>query len=110
MITSAWNNGERHSSGAGYGLRISSEKRDAFFERSWKSVAVEIPMPTGLVEVEVNIAKKSFWDPICGELIKIDIGRWLISQGFSEWEKGNPPQIELRPVGDTRFRIIGIAA
>ncbi|MGB7061647.1 MAG: hypothetical protein WBF13_04750 [Candidatus Zixiibacteriota bacterium] len=108
MITSAWNNGEHHESGAGYGLSISSEDRDVHFERHWKTVFVEIPFHDAPIEAEVNIAKKSFWDPQCGELIKLEIGRWLISEGYRLWPRGIPPKIELTPIDIRRFKIMGV--
>jgi hypothetical protein len=108
MITSAWNNGKHHQSGAGYGLKVSSEDRYKYFDKDWSKVSVEIPFRDEIIEADVNIDKKSFWDSNCGELIKIEIGTWLISQGYRRWEKGNPPKIELTPLGDCRFRINGI--
>ena len=106
MITSAWYNGWNHESVAFYGLSISSEDRDVHFDRRWNTVIVEIPFPDSTIKAKVNIAKKSFWDRPCGELIKLEIGRWLISQGHHRWPKGIPPKIELRPKGSGRFSIM----
>ena len=108
MITSAWNNGAHHESGAGYGLRIRSEDRDVHFDRRWMSVRVEIPFDDRTIEAKVNIAKQSFWNPRCGELIKLEIGRWLISEGHRRWRRGIPPKIELRPIDGRRFMIMGV--
>jgi hypothetical protein len=87
MIWTAWNNGEHFSSGAGYGSRISIADRDAYFDRSWKIVTLELPAESGTLNVEANVDKSAFWGPKCWELINKGTGsapflasrRWLSS-------------------------------
>ena len=110
LIVSAWNNGEHHESGAGYGLEISAADRDAYFNPNWQSVILEIQLDDRVIDAEVNVMKKFFWDPNCGELIKKEIGRWIIGQGYARWPRGHPPRIELIPVGGRRFSIRGVVA
>ena len=110
MIVSAWNNSKHHKSGAGYGIRISPSDRDTNFRREWQTVVVEVPSQGGYIDVVVNIAKKTFWDPRCGELISGKIGRWLIEEGYSHWPRGHPPKIELEKKGRRRFVVMGILA
>ena len=40
MKARAWNNGEHHPSGAGYGIRLTAEDRDQYFKKEWKSVTL----------------------------------------------------------------------
>jgi hypothetical protein len=54
MEWTAWNNGSFHSSGAGYGFKVPIDDRDRFFERSWGSVVVELPLNNEFIEVIMN--------------------------------------------------------
>src|SRR5215203_5180115 len=47
MQATAWNNGSRNSSGAGYGLRIAQEDRDRLFDRDWSNVVFELAGEVG---------------------------------------------------------------
>jgi hypothetical protein len=51
MEWTAWNNGSFHSSGAGYGFKVPIDDRDRFFERSWGSVVVELPLNNVLLRL-----------------------------------------------------------
>lgn len=102
MIVTAWNNGAHARNGAGYGLKVSVEERDAHFQPDWDVILLELddePQP-----VEVHIDKTSFWSEACRELTHIKIGRWLRSQGLAPWPKGNPPKFILEPLGENRFK------
>ena len=103
MIVTAWNNGKRHLTGAGYGLKIRREDRDRHFKRAWKSVT--IVLPDGSEIGNLNIEKRSFWSDGCRELISSEIGRWLLSSGHGPWLPGKPPQFHLEPDGERRFRL-----
>ena len=97
MRVTAWNNGSHHSSGAGYGLRISVADRDQFFDRSSASILLVL---TDGNQITVNTDKASFWNDTCRELISQSIGRWLIDEGLAPWPKGQPPEFELTKTGD----------
>jgi hypothetical protein len=103
MIWTAWNNGEHFSSGAGYGSKISIADRDAYFDRSWKIVTLELPAESGTLNVEANVDKSSFWGPKCRELINKGIERWLIERGHAPREKGKPPRFEVVAAEHRRF-------
>jgi len=107
LIWTAWNNGSHLPSGAGYGLKVPIVDRDAHFNREWTSVTLELPGPAATSEVELNIAKPSFWNETCHELISQDIGRWLRSSGLAPWPPGQPPKINVEVVGERRFRVTG---
>ncbi len=102
MIVTAWNNGKHHSSGAGYGFKLSAQDRDAQFERGWESVLVSLPNGT---IVEANTNKASFWSDKCKELINQQFGEWLIQNQFAPWRKGHPPKFELTHTSANRFTL-----
>jgi len=102
MKVVAWNNGQHHASGAGYGLKVDQADRDRFFDKSWDSVILVLP---GGSEVDINVAKESFWSDSCRELISRDIGQWLLETGNAPWPKGAPPKFELSPTSDNRFSL-----
>lgn len=102
MIVTAWNNGKHHSSGAGYGFKISIKDRDQQFNSHWTSVL--ITLPNG-VEIDANINKDSFWSPKCHELINQQFGQWFIEQGFASWPKGRPPKFVLSHQSENKFRL-----
>ena len=103
MIATAWRNGSESDTGAGYGLKLSLADRERYFRREWGTVSLELE---GWPEaVRANIAKSSFWTSTCGELISADIGRWLLANRLAPWAKRQPPKVELRAIGERRFRV-----
>lgn len=103
MEATAWNNGEHHATGAGYGFKIHAEDRDTYFERSWKTVFVSLPGEE--LEVEVNISKSSFWNDACRELINQEFGKWLLKKGYAPWQSGAPPKFRLLHQSSNHFRL-----
>lgn len=107
MIASAWNNGDRKASGSGYGLRLSSADINVHFSKSFQTISLLIPSDNDMLVALVNIGKKTFWDGTCGELIQIEIGKWLIRSGFAMWPKGHPPKVSIVCISEAEFRIEG---
>jgi hypothetical protein len=105
MIWTGWNNGEHHTTGAGYGLKVTATDRDRHFKRTWRTVSIELPSGTGFIMAEASVTKKSFWGPLCRELISRDIGRWMLAEGYAPWQNGMPPKFEVESFGDRRFRV-----
>jgi hypothetical protein len=103
MYVTPWNNGHHHESGAGYGIKICAVDRDSFFDPSWPSVYLCIENQPG--EVEVNVAKPSFWASDCRELIHFQIGLWLRRKRMAPWPKRKPPKLELISLGMRRFQL-----
>jgi hypothetical protein len=93
MIATAWNNGEHHESGAGYGLKISPNDRDRYFMRTWESIFLRIEGQSH--EIEINIKIKSFWGATCRELIHKDIGLWLRTNNMAPWPRNTPTKLDL---------------
>ena len=44
-IVTAWKNGAHHSSGAGYGVKLTTKDRDAYLKREWGRVENLSPRP-----------------------------------------------------------------
>ncbi|HOP60567.1 MAG TPA: hypothetical protein PKZ60_04055 [Candidatus Saccharicenans sp.] len=103
MIVTAYNNGQHHSSGAGYGLRLSVKDRDKYFKRDWKEILLRLEGEEG--EVLVNVSKPSFWNSSCRELISKGIGIWLIKNGKVPWPKGCPPKMRMEHLVDNIFKL-----
>ena len=101
----AWNNGAWHRTGAGYGLKISSKDRDRYFERDWSTVTLRLLGEQTSRVAEANVAKSSFWDGTCRELIAAEIGRWFIENGFDGWIRGTPPRFRMRPLTQREFEV-----
>lgn len=104
MKVTAWNNGNYQPSGAGYGVRVTYQDRQTYFNPNWQTVILDIS--GGSHQVPINVGKKSFWTKTCGELISIEIGKWLIQNGFGSWPKNNPPKFTLMHRGLNRFELI----
>ena len=96
MEAKAWNNGQHHASGAGYGIKFSREERDRGFLREWTRVQLEVP-GQGTADV---VLSDSFWRR-CSELRSAAIGRWLRETGLAPWPKGRPTVIVEQLDGDT---------
>ncbi|MFT5297883.1 MAG: hypothetical protein ACI9YH_003922 [Colwellia sp.] len=56
------NYGEHKASGAGYGVKLSVDDIDTFFDQKWDKVFVT--PPNGII-VESNVKKVSFWNKTC---------------------------------------------
>lgn len=106
MIWTAWNNGAYHATGAGYGLKISANDRDGYFNRDWSSVFLEPPFNGANQTIEFNVAKPSFWNNTCRELINADFGRWLLNNNYAPWPKRQPPKLNVSFIGGQTFRLI----
>ena len=100
MFVTAWNNGRHCKTGAGYGLKISRDDRDAFFAKEWNTVFLEIPT---FKEIFINVNKASFWDKRCRELISKEVGLFFIETGLTPWPKNSPPRLVLTPISENRF-------
>jgi hypothetical protein len=103
MLVTAWNNGKHHRSGAGYGVRIREEDREHYFRKDWK--AVFIRFENAEFEAKINIDKLSFWGKSCGELVKKEIGSWLITNNLAPWDKGEPPKLNLVSIYENHFEL-----
>ena len=101
MIVKAWNYGAHHPDGNGYGIKISPIDRDLFFNPEWKTVLLILDGKPGTIEI--NIAKKSFWNETCRELISKKIGEWLIDNQLGQWPPRQPPELELIKTGNRKF-------
>jgi len=98
-----WNNGKRNSSGAGYGIKIKMQDREQFFNRNWKTVILHLDGYSK--SVDSNVAKKSFWTKTCGELIRKDIGIWLLQNNCAVGTLGWLFEVRMTIIGEREFKI-----
>jgi hypothetical protein len=68
---SVWNNG-----GRGWGLKVlgGPRVRGAHFRRDQSTVYLKLDDAL----CPINIKKKSFWTPTCGELISVAVRNWIV--------------------------------
>ncbi len=101
MRVVGWSNGSPNNlTGAGFGIRISRQDREQSFEPNWQTVIVDLD---GQDDVAINVSP-SFWRS-CIELRSPRIGAWMLREGLAPWPTGHPPELELEPLGDARFRL-----
>ena len=104
MIVTAWKNGTPSKTGTGYGVKLNAEDRDRYFRRDWETIELELEGYANVVKV--NVAKHSFWNSTCRELIHSEIGRWLMDHGMDSWQMRQPPKLSLKFIGGNRFRLM----
>ena len=100
-IVTAWNNGAHHSSGAGYGVKLTIKDRDAYLRREWGRV--EIYLPGRANPTKVNVEKDSLWGRQCRELISHEIGKWLLATGMPRGQGGCPQSSDSLRVRNARL-------
>lgn len=100
MKVTTWNNGSFNMSGAGYGIRISKELRNRYFNINWDSIVLYVEEKT----VEIKL-RDTFWTT-CSELRSKEIGLFLIKNGLDKWDKGQPHELELNIVKDNIFKLV----
>ena len=81
-------------------ISIKNLQCDRYFQKNRDSVEVEFD--DGKV-CGVSLPEK-FWTT-CPELKSAVIGRWMLDLGVIPWAKGKPPEFDLEPIGDRRFRL-----
>jgi hypothetical protein len=103
FIVTAWNNGQHHKSGAGYGLKVTEADRDHYFRRNWSDVELELEGHDRLVNV--NVDKPSFWNGTCREMISKEIGRWLQANDLHRWPDKKPHKLRMTHISGNRFKV-----
>ena len=99
-VTGRWGGSRNDQTGAGYGIRIRERDRKRHFDPDSTEVTVDLD---GQEEVAVDLTP-SFWRS-CIELRSPRIGAWMLREGLAPWPTGHPPELELEPLGDARFRL-----
>ena len=100
MEVSCWFGGPDKKTPAGYDIRIKPKDRERYFNKSWKSIIIELENDE-TIEVRVS---PSFWEE-CIELRSAKIGRWLFKNGLATWPKQKVPHLDLQPSGERRFAL-----
>ena len=96
MIVSGWYDG--HST---YGLRVLEGQVSLYFRPEWESVTVYLPDTSDPIIVPLTA---SFWEG-SPELRSPAIRDFLRRNGLAAWEKHQPPNFELVPLGEGVFRL-----
>lgn len=100
MKASAWRGGSRDK--PIYGIRVGKANRDAYFDRDWAVIEVEMDG-----QWQTFPLTPGFWSQ-CTEFRDSGsprIREWLARHFTTEWPKGEPPIFALVPVGERRFRL-----
>lgn len=95
MSVTAWVN----KSGV-YGIRVGGSNAVKFFDRSWDHI--ELLLDKTLYRFKIN---NSFWTT-CPEIRGKEIGQWLLSNNLAPWPKYHPPELDLNPIGENRFKLV----
>lgn len=103
MKVTAWKNGKGHSQTTYYGVKLTVADRDSVMQSGRATVTIELGDSTRVAKV--NIAKDSFENDTCRELIHRDIGIWLKELGLVPWPTGQPPKLSLVRISDGRYRL-----
>ena len=98
MRAKAWSNGK-----GVYGIRVGTQNRTEFFDKSWREIEVEI-------EGEVRRFRLTggFWRD-CPEFRDRGapvIREWLRQYRTLEWPEREPPEVELIALGGNRFQLV----
>ncbi len=93
MIVKAWKGGT-------YGISVGKPNARKYFSKDWDHIKVEIDGKFYRFKLS-----STFWTT-CPEFRGRPIPSWLRSQGLIPWPKGNPPEFELIPLENNRFRLI----
>lgn len=103
MDVTLWCNGKKNDiTGRGYGIRVGKKDRGEYFDKSWKTVLVDIGGKENWVEFRL---RDTFWGK-CSELRGKAIGKYLIDIEMSDWTWGKPPALCLFPQEGNRFILI----
>ena len=100
MNVTAWNNGSSRISGAGYGIKISINDRNQFFNRNWTQVNITINGTTHIINLT-----SSFWRN-CRELRSKHIGFYIINIYNWHWPNRKPPILKLIHTNNNNFTLI----
>jgi hypothetical protein len=92
MEAKAWRGGT-------YGIRVGRENAERYFSKKWPNIEVDIDGQFHSFRLS-----GTFW-ATCPEFRGAVIRDWLTEQGLSPWPKGQPPEVELTPLGGNRFRL-----
>ena len=96
MIVSGWYDG--HST---FGLRVIEGNVSLYFRPEWENVTVYLPDESDPAIIPLTA---SFWEG-SPELRSPRIKSFFVRYGLVPWEKKQPPNLELVPLGEGVFRL-----
>ncbi len=101
MQASAWRGGSTATST--YGIRVGAPNRDKFFSSDWNEIEVEVDGA-----FHTFALTEGFWHK-CPEFRDRGgpiLREWIRRNRTLAWDKGDPPKMELVPLGGNRFRLV----
>jgi hypothetical protein len=98
MRASAWNDGKTT-----YGISVGKPNRKKYFNPDWKVIKVEIEGHFHTFDLTPG-----FWKdcPEFRDRGKPVIREWLQRHRSLKWPRGQPPKVELVPLGNGEFRLL----
>jgi tetratricopeptide (TPR) repeat protein len=99
MLVTGWRGGDREN--PTYGMRIRLHDRAKWFRQDWKEVLLYLPDQDSPITVSIT---PGFWRK-CSELRSTAISRFLLRHRLAPWPPRRPPDFELEPLGEARFRL-----
>jgi hypothetical protein len=105
MKVTACKSGHFSSSLATFGIRIGIENRQQYFRPEWKSIILEIS-ENSVIEPYLT---PGFWRK-SPDIRHPAFRKWFAEQGLIPWHDGAPPDFELVPISENRFRLSRAAA
>jgi len=98
MQARAWSDGKNT-----YGIRVGKPNRDKYFDPDWKVIEVDIDGHF----YQFNLTP-AFWRncPEFRDRGRPVIREWLQRHRSLRWPRGQPPQVELLPLGNGKFRLL----
>src|SRR5438552_2611298 len=101
MQASAWRGG--NTATPVYGIRVGLSNRDEHFQGDWHEIEVEIDGESHIFGITPGFWKKCPEFRDCGAPV---IREWLRRYHTLYWSKGQPPHVQLLPLGGRKFRLL----
>ncbi|AFY48785.1 hypothetical protein Nos7524_2975 [Nostoc sp. PCC 7524] len=103
MQASVWNTGKSHEIANTYGIRVGIKNRDQFFDQNWQEIKLEIDDKTYTFSLTPGFWRKC---PEFRDSREQVIRHWLLQYKTLQWNKGEPPKVELVSLGYGKFHLL----
>lgn len=100
MEASAWKGGK--STTSTYGIRVGVQNRDTYFDPTWTTIEIEVDGVFHTFQITPGFWRRCPEFRDSGSPV---IRGWLNRHYTLTWPRGEPPRVELIPLGDGRFRL-----
>lgn len=93
-VVKTWNNGNKNSSGAGYGIRISIKDFDDL--KDWEEIIID---NDSIKRINHKLTKK------CPEIRSKIIGKFLIKNALNIWKYREPFELKLYKIEENKYEL-----